>query len=154
MSLPSASWKPSATMRGGPSKRLGWASLSADRHQRAVVRAAHPALDRPGRRERLDDLADGGEVALAADDHRRVVLADVAAGDERELVGAGHGADLAAHAVEDALDGVAGRGADEDEQVVELVGGVERDLLVVLDVLDLEAEALVQRLGDDEARRC
>ena len=95
-SLPSASWKPRPTRRGGPSKRLGWASFEGDRHQRAVVRAAHPALDCVRERERLEHLADRREVALAADDHRRVVLADVAAGDQRELLGAGDRGDLAA----------------------------------------------------------
>src|SRR5919108_3975682 len=124
--------------------------LKGHGHKRTVVGPAHPALDCPRYAERLEDFADGREVALAADDHRGVVLADVAPGDEGELVCAGDGADLAGQAREHTLDGVAVGRAHKDEHIVDLFGGVEGDALVLLNVLDLEGETEVKRLADNE----
>ena len=117
--------------------------LQAHRHKGPVVRAAHPALNRIRRRERLEHFADRREAPLAAHDHSRIVFTDVAPGNQRELVGARAGRDLAGQPVAHAFDRVAGGGADEDKQVVEFVRSVQCDFLMLLDVLDLEAKPIV-----------
>jgi hypothetical protein len=62
-----------------------------NRQEGRVVGAPHAAGDRVGERERLEHLSHGGETGLAAHDHDGVVLADVAAGHERQPLGAGGG---------------------------------------------------------------
>jgi hypothetical protein len=47
------------------------------RHERAVMRAAHPAFDNVRHREGLEHLPNGRELPLAAHDAHRIVLAHV-----------------------------------------------------------------------------
>ena len=67
----------------GPVEAGRLAGLHVAGHQRPVVGAAHPAGHQVWVGEGLEHLADGGQSRLAAHDHDRVVLADVAAGDQR-----------------------------------------------------------------------
>ena len=112
--------------------------------------AAHPAFHNMGLGKGFEHLAHGRELSLTAHDADRVVLADVAAGDEGQALGGGDGRDLAVLGV-DGFDHVAGRRADEYQQVVHFLGQVEEDAFVLFDVMDLKAEAVVEGGGDDQA---
>ena len=84
-------------------------------HERAIVRAAHPALDNPGIAERLQHFAHGGEIVLRAHDHHRIVLAHVLAGDKRKAFGGSYGGNGAVGAGEDVFDRKATRRADKHQ---------------------------------------
>ena len=67
---------------GRPVEAAGMGVIEAHGHQRPMVGASHPALYQKGQGERLKHFAHGREGALGPYDHSRVILADVAAGDE------------------------------------------------------------------------
>jgi len=60
--------------------------LEANRHKRTVVRAPHPSLDKVRERERLERFSNGRQSALASDCQNWVVLPNVSAGYEAELL--------------------------------------------------------------------
>ena len=124
----------------------------AHRHERPVVRAAHPPGHKNGRPEGVDDLADRRESALRPDDHNRVVLPHIAAGHQVQPLGA-RGCRNRAVLLPDVLDHVAARCSDVGEEAVGLFGRVEEDPALLHDVVDLEGEPLVHRRVDDEAGR-
>src|SRR5574340_525771 len=121
------------------------------RHQRPIVGASHPAFDDPGIPERLQYCADSREILLRPDDHHRIILPHILARDERQFFRGGCGSNGAVGTAKDILHRVAPRRTDEHQQIIQIFRAVERDLLVLIDVMHLEAKALVQGGGDDQA---
>src|SRR3990170_2638913 len=124
-------------------------------HEGTVVRSAVPAGDEERPRPRLEDLAHPREPVLRAHDPHGVVLPDVFPSDLGQLVGrdARDGLVLR-HLVRPRIDPLNHEPAlcpDEREQVVHLLGAVQVDPPVLLDVPHLEPETHVHRRVDHEA---
>lgn len=116
-----------------------------------VVRSPHPAGDEHGVDEGLGVLSDGGESGLAAADAHGVVLADVLAGGEVQLVGGDDDGGSESGPGADPLDGVSGGVSEQGQDAEGLLGGGHDDLLVADDVLDLHVESLLGPRVDDQS---
>ncbi len=148
--LPVVDLEPEADDPGRSVERGAVCIADAYRHERSVVRTAHPSGHKNGRPEGVDDLADRREPALRPDDHDRIVFADVAAGHQVQPLGARGGPDGAV-LLPDVLDHVAARCSDVGKEAVGLFRRVEEDPALLHDIVDLEGEPLVHRRVDDEA---
>jgi hypothetical protein len=117
----------------------GWVCITlGDGHERGVVGAPHRPGNGMREREWLEHLAHGGESRLAAHDHHRVVLADVAAGHERQPLRAGGGRRFAELAGRDLLAHKPRWRPDVEGEVIELLGAIDEGPLSLHEVVDLE----------------
>ncbi len=131
-------------------KATGGGLGDGHRHQGAVMRSPHPALDNMRHGKGLQHLPHRRECPLATDDAHRVILADILAGNQGQALRRRDGPDFAVFGI-DALDDISAGGADEDQQVVGLGRGVEENALAGFDVVDFKAKAVVHTGGDDES---
>lgn len=88
-----------------------------DRHEGAVVGAAHPAGHNVGHGKGFQDFPHGGKLALGADNTDGVVFAYILAGNQGQAFGGGDGGDVPVLAVNCLYHETAGR-ADEDQEIV------------------------------------
>ncbi|MBA7670635.1 hypothetical protein ES703_78781 [subsurface metagenome] len=99
--------------------------------------------------EGLQHLPHCGKLPLRANDAHRVILAHVSPRHEGQALGGGDGGDIVGAPVIDGLHRITGWSPHEQKHVIDLLGGFEGDLLMLLDIVNLEAEALVHVLSDD-----
>ncbi len=118
-------------------------------HQRAVMAAPHPPAHKMRECEGLQNLPYCRQTALSPDDRHRVVLSDVLAGNQVELLGAYCSNRLVCRKLstlfrkyplyhESALS------ADKGQYVVHLLWSVHEHPFAFVDVPDLENKAVVQ----------